>query len=119
MFSGQSDFTAFHSIVTYLLSGTNDWHIDIDHRKCAANIFFDLKKAFDTVDHAIIIQKLSRTEFKVLNFNGYNRISRIGINATRLMEWDLKSEPSAVGQRRDLASVNHCSLSISMMYYSP
>ena len=51
---------ALHSIVTCLLSGTNDWHINIERGKFTGNIFIDLKKAFDTVDHAILIQKLSK-----------------------------------------------------------
>ena len=60
LYSGQSGFRALHSTVTCLLSGTNDWHINIERGKFTGNIFIDLKKAFDTVDHAIFIQKLSK-----------------------------------------------------------
>ena len=59
LFSGQSGFRALHSTVTCLLSGTNDWHINIERGKFTGSIFIDLKKAFDTVDHAILIQKSS------------------------------------------------------------
>ena len=58
LFSGQSGFRALHSTVTCLLSGTNDWHINIERGKFTANIFIDLKKAVDAVDHAILIKKL-------------------------------------------------------------
>ena len=60
LYSGQSGYRALHSTVTCLLSGTNDWHINIERGKFTGNIFIDLKKAFDTVDHAILIQKLSK-----------------------------------------------------------
>ena len=43
-----------------MLSCTNDWHINIERGKFTGNIFIDLKKAFDTVDHAILIRKLSK-----------------------------------------------------------
>ena len=60
LYSGQSGFRALHPTVTCLLSGTNDWHINIERGKFTRNIFIALKKAFDTVDHAILIQKLSK-----------------------------------------------------------
>ena len=49
---------SLHSVVTCLLKGTSDWFFDIDRGKYTAMIFIDLKKAFDTVDHQILLDKM-------------------------------------------------------------
>ena len=41
-----------------MLEATNSWCINIDRGLLNGVIFIDLKKAFDTIDHTIIIQKL-------------------------------------------------------------
>ena len=56
--SHQSGFRSLHSVVTCLLKATNDWYLDIDRGKYTAMIFIDLKKAFDTVDHQILLDKM-------------------------------------------------------------
>ena len=60
LFSNQSAFRLLHSVVTCLLASTNDWYVNMDNGKYTANIFIDLKKAFDTVDHDILLKKLLR-----------------------------------------------------------
>ena len=57
--SHQPGFHSLHSVVTCLLKGTSDWYIDIDSGRYTAMIFIDLKKAFDTVDHQILLDKLT------------------------------------------------------------
>ena len=56
----QSGFRALHSTVTSLLNSTDKWSFNIDKGKINGVVFVDLKKAFDTVDHAILITKMRR-----------------------------------------------------------
>ena len=56
--SGQSAYLRLHSTVTHLLKNTDDWYNGLDLGRLVGLVFIDLKKAFDTVDHEILCQKL-------------------------------------------------------------
>ena len=46
--------------VTCLLKCTSNWYLDMDKGQYTAMIFVDLKKAFDTVNHEILLKKLEK-----------------------------------------------------------
>ena len=54
----QSGFREGHSTASSLLSTTNSWLINMDTGLINGVLFLDLKKAFDTVDHQIMIRKM-------------------------------------------------------------
>ena len=58
IFGKQSAYRRLHYVLSCLLKCTNDWYLNLEGGKYTAVTFVDLKKAIDTVNHKILLQKL-------------------------------------------------------------
>ena len=56
----QSAYRRFHSAETALLKVQNDILIAIDNHKCVVLLLLDMSSAFDTVNHEILLERMSK-----------------------------------------------------------
>ena len=78
----QSGFRKHHSCQTARIKLINDWLKHIDQGNIVEAIYFDLKKAFDVVDHEILCKNLHYVALKARLLIGLNHIYRIDLNAS-------------------------------------
>ena len=82
----QSGFRSLHSTLTVLLEATDAWSVNIDNGLLNGVVFIDLTKAFDTIDHEIILHKMSYLgvdQAAIKWFSSYlsGRTQRCSVNA--------------------------------------
>ena len=63
----QSAFQKLCLTITSLIDSTDYWYENIDHKQLNLAIFLNLKKAFDTVDHKILLEKLRKYGIRELS----------------------------------------------------
>ena len=82
----QSAYRANHSTETALLHITNDILLSMDNRRAVCMVMLDLSAAFDTLDHSIMLERLSNTQGlgdRITNwFESYlrGRTQRVSVN---------------------------------------
>lgn len=75
----QSGFRSHHSCSTALARLSNSWLTAVNHSEVSADVFLDLRKAFDLVDHSILLSKLS----EYLNYSPTIRLFQSYLNDRR------------------------------------
>ena len=54
----QSGFRPLHSTVSALIQMCDDWSDNMDKGRLTGVVFLDIRKAFDSVDHSILLEKV-------------------------------------------------------------
>ena len=67
LYHSQYGFRRQHSTQHAILDIVNRIQENIDHKQFTCGIFIDLQKAFDTVDHTILLRKLQYYGFRGIN----------------------------------------------------
>ena len=98
----QSAYRRYHSTETALVKLANDILLNMSSQRVTLLVLLDLSAAFDTVDHAILLKRLT-TDFgigrKALEwFSSYlsERSRRVLFEGTKSDSYDLLSRPASV-----------------------
>ena len=89
LYSKQFGFRNNHSTALALIDLINNISSAIDRNETTLGIFLDLSKAFDTINHEILCQKLQHYGIQDTALAWIKRILRIGLNSSSLGPIDL------------------------------
>ena len=112
LYSLQFGFQENHSIDHALVCLTEAVRNTLDNKRLGCGIFIDLQKAFDTVNHRLLLSEL----FVDTPLNGLDHIYLIESNMFLLMEVILTYFQLLVVCHKALYWAHYFSLSISMIY---
>ena len=56
----QFAYCKLHSTITSLMNSTDTWYKNIDEKKINISLFLDISKAFDTINHEMLLSKLGK-----------------------------------------------------------
>ena len=93
IYINQNGFRKNHSTIHGLITLTNDIRNTLDNNNITCGIFIDLKKAFDTVDHVILLKEfsyygirgLANDWFKSYLNNRHQFVSMNGYDSSKLI----------------------------------
>ena len=97
----QFAYRKLHSTITSLISVSDYWYESIDKHDVNFALFLDLKKAFDTVDHEILIGKLKVYGIDGLELEWFRSYLSCRQQYCALNGHKSSSQQSHVGYRRD------------------
>ena len=89
LYSKQFGFRNNRSTALALIDLINNISSAIDRNETTLGIFLDLSKAFDTINHEILCQKLQHYGIQDTALAWIKRILRIGLNSSSLGPIDL------------------------------
>ena len=95
----QSGFRSLHSTLTALVEATNSWSVNIDSGLVNGVVFINLKKAFDTIDHNIILKKLGNYGVDVNSLKWFESYLTKRTQKCRVNNHLSSSNPTAVSRR--------------------
>ena len=86
----QSGCRPGHSTITTLLQMCENWYENMDNGKLTGVVFIDIRKAFDSIDHSILLKKLklayygvSQVEFTWFQSYLANRQQQCQVNSSQ------------------------------------
>jgi hypothetical protein len=100
-----------HSTLTALIEATDNWSINIDKGLLNGVIFIDHKKAFDTIDHTILLRKL---RIYGVDENGIKFFESYLSN--RSQKWCVKGDMARNGGHQAVGRAGSCFLDNSVHY---
>ena len=111
----QSGFRPKHSTITPLIQMCDKWLENMDNGKLNGVIFLDIKKAFDSINHGILLNKMKiRFGISSIELSGSNRTCQIeNSNAVSMNNYHPRKQ-SPVASLRVQSWVHCCSCYILM-----
>ena len=93
----RSGFRSLHSTLTALVEATNSWSVNIDNGLVNGVVFIDLKKAFDTIDHNVILKKLGNYDVEFNSLEWFESCLTNGTQKCRVNDHLSSSNPANCG----------------------